>query len=657
MASRVKAGRAFVELSLNDKMSRSLDAAGQKLKSFGSGVARIGAGVGAIGASVAAAFAGTAKYFANTGDEVAKMSKRTGVAVDVLSELSFVASQSGTDFASLENGFRKMQRSIYDAGRGVTTYTDILKELGLNVKDLDGLTPEKQFKLFADRIGKIKDSTKQAAIAMTVFGRTGTNLLPMFQQGAEGISALQKEARRLGITMSKEDAVAAEELLDAFDALNKVIGKIMFSIGAAVSGPFKSLLQYLSEIGAATIRLVEDNEELIKTALYLGVVIAGVGGAIAAVGLSIAGLGAFLSLASIGVSALGAAFAAIISPIGLFVIAVAGIGAYILTSTEIGAKALDWLGEKFDSILNKVKEVTDGIGDALSAGKIGLAVKVLWTSINLEFAKGAAYINSIWETVYAEGAKVWDKIAFGALTSFDYLVVGLKNLGSSIIQVFLGVGKFIANVFNAAVGGIVSGITYLIGKIAKAAYELDILNDKEIVSITATVKGLKEKLTPDQSKSNKFYDDAIKSLEIDKKDRNKAFDDRQTDRQLELAASPNKRDEAAQQDINAALLAKKAAELDYKTALGEAKESAEIKRAQDAIDAAKVEDVKTSIPSAKDVSKTTSTALGTFSAAAISQSLGGSKSVDVTAKNTTKLVEETQKTNALLKNQQGLAFS
>ena len=70
----------------------------------------------------------SAKLFIGYGDQVAKMAKRTGLSVEALSELQYAAGQSGVEVATLENGLRRMQRSIYDAGRGLSTATDGLSD-------------------------------------------------------------------------------------------------------------------------------------------------------------------------------------------------------------------------------------------------------------------------------------------------------------------------------------------------------------------------------------------------------------------------------------------------------------------------------------------------------------------------------------------------
>ncbi|MBT3277754.1 MAG: hypothetical protein HN370_00060, partial [Phycisphaerales bacterium] len=143
----IRAGKAFVEVSAdNTPLVRGLKAAQYKLRRFSATVGATGRRMVTASAAMAAPLVLAAKMFSSMGDEVAKMSKRTGVSVETLSELRYVASQTGTEFGTLENGLRKMQRSIYDAGRGLSTQTEAFADLGLEFKDLDGLLPEAQFK-------------------------------------------------------------------------------------------------------------------------------------------------------------------------------------------------------------------------------------------------------------------------------------------------------------------------------------------------------------------------------------------------------------------------------------------------------------------------------------------------------------------------------
>jgi len=314
-----------------------------------------------------------------------------------------VASQTGTEFESLEMAFRRMQRSIYDAGRGLSTAKDALADLGLTFKDLDGLSPEQQFKLLADRISRVADPTKRAAIAMTLFGRTGTNLLPMFAKGAAGIEALQKEARRLGLTMSSEDAKAAEDFTDALDALWKVVKMGVFRVGAALAPLLKQLAETITGVAVKAGEWIQANREIIITVMKVAAAVVAGGVALAALGTLISGLGSALGGLIAIVTTVGTVFkllagvvAFLLSPIVAVITAVAALGAYLVYATGMGGKALTWLGKKFGVLKDDALTAYQGIADALAAGDISLAVKVLWLTLKMEWTRGINFLEKAW---------------------------------------------------------------------------------------------------------------------------------------------------------------------------------------------------------------------------------------------------------------------
>jgi len=403
-AKGIRAGRAFVELFADDsKLVRGLRRAQKRIKAFGQSIRNLGLKMAGLGTAILAPLLGAAKAFSSMGDQVAKMAKRTGLSVEALSELRFVASQTGTEFESLEMGFRRMQRSIYDAGRGLSTAKDALTDLGLRFEDLDGLSPEEQFKLLGEAISRIEDPTKKAAIAMTLFGRTGTNLLPMFARGAKGIEALQKEARRLGLTMSSEDAKAAEDFTDALDALWKVVKMGVFRVGAALAPVLKQLAETITSVATKISAWAAANREIIVTVMKVAAAVLAGGIALAALGTIISGLGSALGGLIAVVTAVGTVFkllagviAFLLSPIGLVITAVAALGAYLVVATGAGGKALTWLGEKFGVLKDDALAAYQGIADAMAAGDISLAVKVLWLTIKMEWTRGVNFLEKAW---------------------------------------------------------------------------------------------------------------------------------------------------------------------------------------------------------------------------------------------------------------------
>lgn len=393
-----------MELFADDtKLVRGLRSAERKLRAFGDGIRTLGLKVVAMGAGLMAPLVGSAKAFSTMGDSVAKMAKRTGLSVATVSELGYAAGQSGIQMETLENGLRRMQRSIYDAGRGLSTAVDSLADLGLTYKDLQGLSPEEQFKLIADRISQVEDPTKRAAIAMTLLGRSGTALLPMFEQGAAGISALQEEARKLGLTMNAEDAKAAEIFGDALDRLWSVAKMTTFQIGAALAPALQAITQIIIDIVVKINAWIQQNRAVIvSVAKIIAAVIAG-GAVLVVLGTVISGLGMAFGKLSLVVTSVGAvlkilasAIAFLVSPIGLVITAISALGAYLIYTTGAAGKAIDWLGEKFSILKDDATAAYQGIADAMAAGNMALAARILWLTLKMEWMRGINLLEKAW---------------------------------------------------------------------------------------------------------------------------------------------------------------------------------------------------------------------------------------------------------------------
>lgn len=259
--SDIEAGKAYVRLYVKqDTFLSQLGKIGPVATKWALGV---GAAITGAFAAATAAVGMATKSFIEAGSELDDMSQRTGVAADILGSLKYAAEQSGTSMSALENGIRRMQRVIVDAANGSKSAADSLSMLGLSAQDLTGLNADEQIKLIADRISGIQDPTVKAAAAMEVFGRSGTELLPMLSAGAEGIQKLQDRARELGIVLSNEDAAAAAELGDRFDDLWLSIQAMAVQLGASLAPALTEVLSIVQEQITAGVKWLQGNKHLI----------------------------------------------------------------------------------------------------------------------------------------------------------------------------------------------------------------------------------------------------------------------------------------------------------------------------------------------------------------------------------------------------------
>jgi len=191
---------------------------------------RMGLAITAMGTAALFTFKKMVDKYVEVGDMVDKMSKRTAFAAETISELAYAADISGADISMLEKGVKKMSKTIVDAGYGLETYLRVFRELGLEIDDLMALSPEEQFMTIGAAIADMENDTLKTAAAVDVFGRSGTMLLPLFKEGAEGIAKLRKEAHELGIVFDEEAAAKAAKLKDAQTALKKAMQGLGFAI-------------------------------------------------------------------------------------------------------------------------------------------------------------------------------------------------------------------------------------------------------------------------------------------------------------------------------------------------------------------------------------------------------------------------------------------
>jgi len=405
----IRAGRAFVELFADDsRLVRGLKTAEAKVMAFGRSMQTLGKWMMGLSAAVLTPLVGSAKLFSNMGDAVAKMARRTGFSVENLSELGFAAELSGTNVETLENGIRRMQRTITDAQAGLSTAQRGLARFGLTAEQLAGLSPEEQFRRIADGLAAIADPTQRASAAMEVFGRSGTALIPMLAQGAAGLDALQDQARKLGLTISKEDAEAAEVLNDTLAALWRSIKQGTFVVGSALAPELQRAAEWLTTAAVKSADWLRENKGLIVSLLKTAVAVGAAGAATFVFGKSLTLLVAILKK----VLTLKAAMLGVVG----------GSVAAILYFTGAGAKALEWLGERFKVLRQDADASIAGIGDAMAAGDIALAGKILWLSLKQVWITGVSDLQQVWHDFLSWLSKAKITIDWGVGTAREQAV-------------------------------------------------------------------------------------------------------------------------------------------------------------------------------------------------------------------------------------------
>ena len=399
MGKNVEAGGAYVRLGVKDQIDAGLKSIQGKLNGFAKKTALIGASFGAAGSAIIGPLAGAAKVFADFGAPLDDISKRTGIAGSKLSAYQFAAEQSGTSIESFETGLKKMAKTLYAADEESKGAVDSLADIGLNIESLRALSPDKQFDTIADALSKIEDPGKRAALSMEVFGKAGTDLLPMIEDGAKGLADMAAQGEKLGVVLSDEAIASAAELDDTFAAFWATIKGVTVQIGAAVAGPLTSFLQAASEIIGSVSHWIRDNQELVVT-------VGAVGAGLVTIGAVIAGAGVAAVALSAGIGAIGAVLGALVSPIALVAAGIAGLTVYLATMTDVFDPVINYLADGFDWLSGVVEETIGGIKDALGSGDIALAAEIAFTALRLVISKTLEAILSLFGSTIGQMSRV-----------------------------------------------------------------------------------------------------------------------------------------------------------------------------------------------------------------------------------------------------------
>ena len=247
-----------------------------KVKSMAKGLRVAGAAMTALGGIIVAVAAKAVKDFARMGDEVHKMSLRTGVATEALSKFKYAAELGGASLGDVEKAIKRMAATIYDAEEGLSTSVDAMNNLGVSIKDLQGLSPEDQFMKLAGALAAIEDSSVRAALAQRIFGRAGTTLLPMLEDGTEGLREMMAEAEKFAPIFGKDAAEAAAKLTDTLTQLKGTLDKIKMSLAAKLVPVLTSFLEKLRDTIGKVGDWTEKNPELTKTIALMAVALGGI---------------------------------------------------------------------------------------------------------------------------------------------------------------------------------------------------------------------------------------------------------------------------------------------------------------------------------------------------------------------------------------------
>jgi len=372
-----------------DGLSRSFDKLNKQAAATGAGLGRMGQAAKGVGGLMSTllpvgAIAGLTAFASksiNAADNLNDLSQRTGVAVESLSRFGAAAADSGSSIEGVAKGMGQLAKRVADTGKSGEAIRTTLQGMGISATDANGKIRSLDDLMLdiADRFSKMPDGAEKSALAMRLFGKAGTELIPMLNQGRAALEKYQA-------TISGDMAKSADQFNDALNNIarslsgpfNQAVTALLPSITQLANGlagalqafsklpqPVQTLAVAIGGLAAAFIVLAPAINAIIALAgtlggLGIGATIAGWAGAIGpAVAGIVAALGGLLAwVTGTLVPGLVAVFS---GPIGWTVLAVAAVVAMVALFREPIGQFFTWLGQTVASALPGILQAMQSI--------------------------------------------------------------------------------------------------------------------------------------------------------------------------------------------------------------------------------------------------------------------------------------------------------
>lgn len=298
------AGSIVIDLLMRTGMFETDAARAEKaLDKFQKRAVQMGAAVGAAVVAAGTALAVMVKQSINSMDNLTKLAQSVGTTTEDLSALAYAADLSGVSQDNLGTALTRLTKNASDAAQGIGEAQKGFNALGISVKDAEGnlKSSDQLLQEVAGKFAQFEDGANKTALAVNLFGKSGADLIPLLNAGAEGIQDMKDEAEELGLTFDQKTGKAAEafndnltrldavkkglfnriaaqllpslvSLTDRFfdtaksgDRLDKIARsaatgvKLLGSVAAIVAGIFRTVGEALGGVAAAVVNLVTGN--------------------------------------------------------------------------------------------------------------------------------------------------------------------------------------------------------------------------------------------------------------------------------------------------------------------------------------------------------------------------------------------------------------
>lgn len=215
--------------------------------------------IGKIGDAISSAF--------SRADEIKKLSESLGVPIERMSELAYAAQRTGVGTDALSGSLKTLATNLQSVAAGDKTglATRSLEAMGVAALDSAGkVRPIKD--VLDDLIKKFasySDGASKTALATAIFGKSGADLLPLLDKGADGMAKFAEKAKELGLVVDEKAAKAAQDFTGNVHTLTETFeGLFSDAVQPLIQGLDDLWTKFKEGLAATGIKLIPVMKDL-----------------------------------------------------------------------------------------------------------------------------------------------------------------------------------------------------------------------------------------------------------------------------------------------------------------------------------------------------------------------------------------------------------
>ena len=236
-----------------DTVGESVTQMNEQLEGFSKAIAGVQKSFALLGEVAMLGFVG--EKIADLGKESAEYAEQTEIAAEktglstaAVQELGFAAKMTGVSSEGMNQALMRVSRAVTAAEGGSKQLQAVFESVGVSAKQLEGMSLDQVLGKVADKFADTEDGSTKAAIAMQLFGRQGSDLIPLLDKGSSGIDELRQKAQELGVVMGEDDIAAGSALNEKLKEMDAQMQAVKQRAGSDLTPAFLAIVEAMTEM-------------------------------------------------------------------------------------------------------------------------------------------------------------------------------------------------------------------------------------------------------------------------------------------------------------------------------------------------------------------------------------------------------------------------